>query len=99
MALLVEGPQMAHLRIVEHLGEIMDRCEWNVVRLERLHPMLARPSCNDLSEHIGQRAIVLDPQVARGEPFIAQEIGALERGRDLLEELWLRRQMHGQKLA
>src|SRR5262245_45876211 len=86
MALLVEGLEMAYLRIVEHVLQALHRRERHVVLLELGHPMVARLRLEHLGEHAGELAIVRNPQVAGGEAFVAHEIGALERRGDRLEE-------------
>src|SRR5262249_61895555 len=49
--------------------------------------------------YAGELAVVLDPQVARGKPFVVNEIGPFERCRHAFEELRLRRQVNGDELA
>ncbi len=99
MALLVEGLEMAHLRVIEDRGQIVDGRKRHVVPLEHLHPMDAQLLLHDLREHLRQRAEIADAQIARGEALVAHQVRALECGCDRLEEFRLRREVDCQQLA
>src|ERR1043166_81229 len=68
MYLLVEGPEVLDLRIVQYFCNRLHRREWNVRAIELRHPVRAILAGNDGRKFSFEDRVVAHPGIARGKP-------------------------------